>query len=534
MNKINHLIRYFLMATIGMSVLSPAQAQNTHFQHYSNPEIENTDVYKNGNIYQKDLLLFMNILEACHPAFAPGQAFPFNIDSVRQTGYQWASGCRSNPELKTYLQAIASWLNDGHTTLSPDINKNFVYPFAFFTDNQQVYLRGINKEQESFLGKQIAQINGRPVFDVVNSFKQTISSDNEVYFLDKVNDFMQLYSVWENNPYCLPDSSLTLTFTDATQVTLRPLSVKEINMALQQPKNQPITVRKNNKQPFQYTLLSDKGIGYLQFNACSDQSTLRYQYYMNNPDTPSEELEKKVAQYPRFDAFLTEMFQAIETNQIQTLVIDVRNNVGGNSKLCDILLSWLKPQKEIKSNSSLIRFSGLWEQHYPALAAEYRRSFAEAKQTFEIGKLYDTAFLSQVSDKQQETSVWTKINDYFQMNNDESKVFKGSVIFIQNARTYSSAGMLITDATDNGIGIVIGNKSAYKPCSYGDILAWELPDTKITGWVSHKIFNRPDRSQCDELSLTPAIYLPATWADVLEGKDIYWEWILEHYSNKQQ
>jgi hypothetical protein len=33
----------------------------------------------------------------------------------------------------------------------------------------------------------------------------------------------------------------------------------------------------------------------------------------------------------------------------------------------------------------------------------------------------------------------------------------------------------------------------------------------------------------DEISLVPTVYLPAAWSNVLDGKDIYWEWILENY-----
>jgi hypothetical protein len=468
-------------------------------------------------------------LKQSHPAFAQDNNFPFNIDSLKQEGYQWAFKCQSIMDMRSYLQAIATLLNDGHTALLPDINKNLIYPFVFFRENQLLYLTGINKEQDSFLGKQISQINGYPVGDVLNSFKPIISSDNEVYFLDKVNDYMQLYSAWQNNPYCLADSSLRLTFSDATTVSLHPVSTKEINLSRIQPQTQSNTIRQKSKQPFLYKLLPEKEIAYLQFNSCTDQSALRSQYYMNNSHSLSEEdLEKQLSQYPRFDAFLEEMFQTIQANQIKTLVIDVRNNTGGNSKLCDILHSWLKPLNEIKHGNSFIRFSVLWEQHYSTLAAEYKQILTETQQPYERGKLYDNAFLSQLSTKKEASSILEKIDSYFIKNEDESKVFRGNVIFIQNAKTYSSAGMLITDAIDNRIGRVIGNKSSYRPCHYGDLLAYELPNTKIRGFVSHKIFKRPDAEKCNETSLIPDNYISAGWQDVLEGKDIYWEWILEH------
>lgn len=527
-------VRFSIVFSMMGGFLLPVQGQNFNFKQYSDSRIENSDAYKNGNIYQKDLLLFIDILKECHPAFSPGHPFPFNIDSIAKEGYSWAAQCGSVAELRSYLQAISTLLNDGHTSLSPDVNRNLVYPFLFFIDmdNDKIYLRGINKEYESSLGKQINQINGHPVSEVLNSFRKTISSDNCIYFTDKVNDFMQLYSIWENNPYCLSDSSLLLTFIDNTIVSLHPVPVNQINLVLQQPKNPIHLIRENSKQPFLYKLFPEQSICYLQFNACTDQSALRFQYLMNNPDNLSEDLEKKLAQYPRFDTFLKEMFQAIGTNEIKTLVIDVRNNSGGNSKLCDVLLSWLKPVKEIQPETSFIRFSNLWKQHYPVLAAEYEQTFTENQLPFKMGQLYESSFLSNLSKEKKEVSALERIDTYFVKNEDSAKVFKGDVIFIQNTKTYSSAGLLITDATDNNIGIVVGNKSSYRPCNYGDMLAWELPNTKTKGFVSHKIFNRPNRDQCDGLSLIPQVYIPTSWTDVVEGDDICWKWILENYGKR--
>jgi hypothetical protein len=484
--------------------LLPIQGQNLNFIQYSNEGVENTDLYKKGNVYQKDLLLFIDVLKECHPAFSPRHTFPFDIDSISSVGYNWAVQCKNVGMLKSYLQTISALLNDGHTTLLPDYDENLVYPFLFFIDNDKMYLRGVNKEYEASIGKQINQINGRPIFEVLNSFRKIISSDNEIRFLYNVNNSMSSYTMWKNNPFCLPDSSLSLTFTDNTNISLYPIPVNQISWALQQPKDQINSIRENTKQSYLYKLLPEQGICYLQFNACYDQN-------------------------PRFDTFLKEMFQTIESQKIKNLVIDVRNNGGGNSLLCDVLLSWLKPVKEIKNGTSSIRFSNLWKQHYPTLAAEYEQIFIENKLSFEMGKLYGNPFLSNLSGKKEEASVYEKtIDEYFIKKEDGNKIFQGNVFFIQSEKTYSSAGQLIAKATDNNIGIVVGSKSSYRPCRYGDALAWKLPNTKIRGIVSHKIFNRPNSDKCNEMSLTPTIYMPLSWADILSGEDICWNWILEY------
>jgi hypothetical protein len=121
------------------------------------------------------------------------------------------------------------------------------------------------------------------------------------------------------------------------------------------------------------------------------------------------------------------------------------------------------------------------------------------------------------------------MSKYFIFNKSKSNIFTGNVIFIQGKGTFSSAGNLIVNAVDNKIGQVIGIKSNYKPCNYGDVLGWQLPHTKIKGGVSFKIFNRPDEDKCRESFISPNILIEQHWQDFLQGSDTCWNWIIEHY-----
>lgn len=528
-NFFGKISRYLIsiICMVDLLFLFPSYGQVSNFRLYSNLDIERSIMYMEGNTYQKDFLLFTDMLQKSHPAFAPESNYKFHIDSIQQVGYQWAGRCQSIKNLWIYMQGIATLLNDGHTTLMPEINMELIYPVACFFDDDNIYVMGINEEYKSSLGKQIELINGYSVNDVFNHFKRLISCDNEIHFINKMTDFLQLYSFWDYTPYCLPDSTLQLTFTDNTNVSIPPISRSRLNIAWQTTQvTQHETIRKNNRTPFLYTILPERDLCYFQFNSCIDKSSLRLQYLQSNPNISEKELEERTSIYPRFDTFLNEMFGDMRKDKIGTLVIDVRNNTGGNSKLCDVLISWLKPVKATKTINSYIRFSELWKQSYPTQAVEFERAFSEIQQPFEMGNLYDNLFLSSILPGLESEKIYT---ESFIMNHDESLIFKGNVIFIQNTKTYSSAGLLITQAMDNNIGVVIGDKSSYKPCHYGDLLAWELPNTKIKGYVSHKIFNRPNTDKCNESYLLPVVYLSPRWSDVLVGKDIYWEWILENH-----
>ena len=520
-------MRKFILLFVHIVAFNVLSSHAQMAQKYENSAIMNSSDYQDGNNYQKDFLLMTELLREVHPAFSSGLPAPFNMDSLRTVGYREMRTCTSITAFRSYLQAILSRLNDGHTALLPVVNESLIYPFMLYMDTDKVYLRGVNKEYEGALGNEILEINNQPAFKVIDSFKASISSDNEIYFYDKVGGFMQLYSVWENNAYCLPDSMLKFRFSDGTSISLRPTFKQEINMAFMPNNLTTNSVRKNSKSPFLYKILPEKSICYLQFNTCVDQCSLRSQYDMTKSSAglSPESLEKRLSQIPRFDEFLELMFQEMRNAKIQTLVVDVRNNSGGNSRLCDVLLSWIKPYQQIKRYSSAIRFSKLWEATYPLLADKYKQAFLDNHQSFEWGKLYQSSSLPSLNKGTQRDE---KTKGYFRLNKDTALVFNGNLIVIQNAKTYSSAGLLVSTIVDNNLGIVIGGKSSYKPCHYGDLLYWMLPNTNVKGCISHKIFIRPDAAKCGETTLLPTVQLESTWKDVVSGADVCWEWVLSH------
>jgi hypothetical protein len=452
---------------------------------YMNERMEQDRRYLESNDYQKDFLLFIDLIKTTHPAFSPSLAPPFDIDSIEETGHRWCNKCQSKEEFSDYLQKIMVKLKDGHSYVLPDFNYNLLYPFNYFIDNQDIYLSVVNKEYEEYLGKRITHLNHYPIWDVIISFQKNISSANDKFSLMNVPNYMSFFSLWQLNPYISSDSSLTIGFSDGSSIVLHPISKTKMDISLVKtlPTNSPFAQK---DKLFFYTILADPSICYFQFNQCFDQSCLRYLYDMSGNKISKKELKEKLAVYPRFDTIVAQMFKDIKTNKIKTLVIDVRHNSGGNSLLCDVLLSYLKNAKEMKQWHNFIRTSQLWKDHYPKQYNEYSQILQKKDKEIEMGKLYD---IDEFNDANFAKRM-KQISKYFKMNKKPSQLFSGNVIFLQGGKTYRSAGLLIIDAVDNHIGTIIGEEGSYTPCDYGDILSWELPNTHINGGISHQCFNR--------------------------------------------
>ena len=514
-----------LIAFAGLVNVADAYTQNV--QPYTSVRVESSSLYQQGNVYQKDFLLCMDMLEQTHPAFAAGQNAPFSVDDQIEAGYEALAECQSKEALERCVQRVFSNLSDAHTTVSVGLDRNLIYPLNVFVDSGKPYIRAVDKVHAAALGKEIIRMNGRSMNRIWEEFGRVMSCDNENYFWEKVPNLMQFYSSWVQTSCSAPDSLLRLSLADGTEIALKPMKQSELQVQWLNVAPSGHWIRGNRRQPFLYKILPDRPVCYLQFNACTDRGSLYAQYAQTKGEVP-DEVKKQLEQVPRFDEFLRQMFRDMATHQVKTLVIDVRDNGGGDSRLCQLLLSWLKPEAERKQGTVWMRCSELFKRQYPALSESFARYFAEHRQVYSSDTLYNAADITLPETGSESSPIVAALDTFFASPSPAVANFDGEVIFIQNRGTYSSAGLLVVEAVDSHIGKVIGDCSAYNPSSYGDILFWRLPHTGVQGTVSHKLFLRPDRSQGTPASLCPDVLIPTRWEDVSAGRDACWEWVLQH------
>ncbi|MCQ2287487.1 MAG: S41 family peptidase [Muribaculaceae bacterium] len=221
---------------------------------------------------------------------------------------------------------------------------------------------------------------------------------------------------------------------------------------------------------FHYVIVPEHKVCYLQFNQCVDARTAR-----------NEAL-------PRWDTMLDEMFAQMKKQGIKRLVVDAQYNNGGSSMLCDELLIRLCPLSQLRTLSTSMRFSRLMAAYNPRIAV--------AKQSWE-----DDGHIDELYPLPQ-----GQVGPGFV----QPEVFDGKVIFVQSDRTYSSAGILMTLARDNNLGLIVGTESSFSPSHYGEILPYRLPNTGVIGTISCKYFTRPDKAHVDDKTLVPDVTIDLT------------------------
>lgn len=467
-----------------------------------NEEIESSARYQSGNIYQKDMLLYVDMLGSTHPYYA-NEANRAKLNKRVKKMYKECAKIDNSRDFKAYLQRIASSLHDGHTAIYYWENLNTIFPLGLEIDGNNPYIINITSEQHrELLGKEVKAINGRPMKEILSMARPLVSADNDVNFEKLVTQYLMLTDFWKM--LGMSDKELRLTFADDSSATIPAINKQSLKIA-QLQRNTTNRVTAQRGVLFDYTIFEDEGICYMQFNQFADRVT--------HPNYP---------QLARFDDTMRDMMAEMEAKGIETLVVDLQYNGGGNSSLGTVLLSWLQPYKETQNVSVTLRYSDLLCQHYP-----YYQNFTVKGKSLERGKTYDLWGFDHSKDY--EVNYEKQDSAQHVINIDPERIFKGNVVFIQGKNSFSSATLLLTLAQDNNIGVIIGERAGGKPCHYGDILYCMLPNTETLATVSHKYFIRPNRALEHADYIEPDVMIDLDNPE----RDMAWEWIVENYGKKQ-
>ena len=489
----------YILSIIGALLIGLTLSYGQNIQTIHNEQIESSSKYQDGNDFQRDLLLYIDMLANTHPYYADAE-HRAKLERQTRKMYKECEKITDINKFKVYLATIAASLNDGHTAILYWSKLDRVFPVRLALDGNAPAIIDVTSEEHSeLLGEEVVGINGKPLRQILRMARDIVSADNDVNFENLVKEYLMLTEFWALMG--MNDDVLSLTLADDRCVDIPAINKSELKIVqLQRSVEGRVTAQRGVL--FDYTIYEDESICYMQFNQFADRLT--------HPQYP---------QLARFDEFTRDMMTEMNEKGIRTLVVDLQYNSGGNSMLGDVLLSWLYPHKDTKRYAVEVRVSELLCSYYP----QYREYTVDGKH-LEIGNMYDGMDFDQSKDYKIDYSA-PQDPAKCVCNFDNDKIFKGNLIFIQGKDSFSSATLLLTLARDNGIGIIVGETSGGSPSHYGDILKCTLPKTGTITTVSHKHFVRPNRELVADEYLVPDVVIDLN----NPNKDLVWEWILNNY-----
>ncbi|KUK77734.1 MAG: Peptidase S41 [candidate division WS6 bacterium 34_10] len=227
---------------------------------------------------------------------------------------------KSIRDLGLAIISVLPKLKDGHTQLELSYDvfgaKSFMFQFKFFNDGY--YLIKSSKTLSEFLGYKLTRINNFPIDDIENIVTPLIPQENETstkYYLSSklmepvILDYLNIKK----------DENIKLQLENQKEKTSIEISpedskIKMISMLKNIPKvDESLKVRK----PYWFKHMLDLKSFYFQYNECTEME----------------------------DLSISEVIKIFKKSSLLNLIIDLRNNKGGDSEVLKPLIEFLRKYK---------------------------------------------------------------------------------------------------------------------------------------------------------------------------------------------
>jgi len=223
------------------------------------------------------------------------------------------------------LSRVIALFKYGHTDISfrqePFTFRQF--PFNFYQYNDGVYIQGTHKNYEKALGAKVNAINGISIEDALKTIAPVVPSENDQYFKAFGINYLRI-------PEVLHAQGISNELSDTVELTLKKNgeTFKQSFTALEKGKRIPVQyshlfqkddwleARNQSETPL-YLKNIDK-IYYYEYLA---EEKAVYVRHSQIQDDPSEDIP----------TFYKGVFDFIEANDVEKLILDVRLNGGGNN-----------------------------------------------------------------------------------------------------------------------------------------------------------------------------------------------------------
>ena len=354
---------------------------------------------------------------------------------------------------RAFAEATA-FINEGHTSVdipkpvsaairAGSFNGSPLQVLAYDNNSfdANLLLPGLQKKQV-----EVTAINGEPspaILTKMMALKGDLTSFRKVIAINNFRFFLSVIGIAQ--PYVISykdDSGASRT------ITLNSISEKEYVAG---SGSKPHTV------PYTYATLNGK-YGYINFRSMAD--------------------------YDQFGRFCDSVFKTLDENKVDKLIIDLRENSGGNSSLGSYLLSYLADKPYRMAGDSKRRVSQQFKDYLIANKALYGDNYNDYL------KLPVGSFMPLGS------------GDLTKPENKEHH-FKGKVCFLIGPYTFSSANMLAAAVKDYHLFTLIGEATGESANHYGELCTIKLPNTGLLAFTSTTMWGRPNGNANDNGPIEP-------------------------------
>lgn len=410
--------------------------------------------------------------------YTPKAEFETNYEKVRN---QIQKDSFNLLETTTLFQKVITRMNNGHTSI-PFPGASYgeyayaggtIFPLEIaFENGKSLVRKNWSNNQNIAIGSEIIRINNIPLEEILEEIFPQISAERTYFKRAKIEltSFPRLY--WQ-------------VFGEQDKFTV---DIKE------------------NGFTTSYTLPAINLIDDFEMRreeVIQSQMTLKIidnAAYLNPGGFGGDEL--------KYQQFIDSSFAIIKDQKSKNLIIDLRNNPGGDDSFSDYLVSYIADKPFTWNASFKLKTSKILKEH--------------------VRKQYDTTqvFWKEVLTHKDGDVYEYPFEDY--QPQPENKRFDGNVYVLVNRQSHSQATVTAAQIQDHGFGILVGEETGEYASLIASIFQFELPNTKIPVYISKGRIIRVN-GNTEPKGVIPDIIIQD---HLLDEKDEILEGLLQHINSK--
>ena len=232
-------------------------------------------------------------------------------------------------EITIELQKLIAGFGVAHTSIMfPKSMLNKVFPIRFALFDDGLFIVSIAESKKEFLNKKVVAINSIPIDTVYKNMSSIIAYENEYWLKKSLPEFLPL-----------PEFVKYLNGISQSDTLKYNLENGEYIAFNEDFSNEKMDYNKElfslsilrNRKKFYRCEIPDSNTLYIQYNSCTEYK-----------------------KYP-IKKFVRDIDSLMKCNNFQKVIVDLRNNTGGNSEIINPLIGLLIKQKDLKFYTCISR-----------------------------------------------------------------------------------------------------------------------------------------------------------------------------------
>ena len=390
---------------------------------------------------QKEVLedidfLYQSLIDAHYNinAYVGAEAFKKNYEDVKKAINK---DSLSLLEATNWLQKVIAAANNGHTEIDfPGASYGkyaysggSVFPLEIaFENNKSLIRKNFSLNPNLKVGMEILSINGLSMKEILERIYDQVSAERNYFKNAKIEMYSFPRFYWQ---VFGKQDVFEVDIRSGDQLTTCTLSAVNLIEGFETKRKEVL-------------------------NAQRKLSFFEKAAYLNPGDLSGDE--------KKYQKFIDSSFSQIKVRNTSNLIVDLRNNKGGNNSFSDYLVAYFADKPFKWASNFTLKTSKFLKEH--------TRKYSDTSQTY---------FKEILSHKNGES--YAPDLDLEQPQ-EVSKRFTGKVYVLVNRQSHSQAAVTAAQIQDYGFGTIVGEETAEYPSLYASQFQYQLPNTGIPVKVS--------------------------------------------------